>query len=184
MFSQSVCGRSIGLSIISVLFLSSGPLFAGGGAASSQSAEVAIEYKKTGLLEFQLADFEEELLECSGLAAVHMWISDNIGSDAGSGVRASISEDYWLDISHDYLSLAKQASGKEDMSKEVRVHIRGLTAEWYRLTETKVSPEDWSDWYELVDRCETWRPANSARSYYNKGRDVLAKQDRAQDITG
>jgi len=168
MFFRSFTGRAFGISTCVVLTLCCSQLHAGT-ASSFKHPEVEIQYKAKGLTEFHLADYKEELLQCSALAAIHMWISDNIGQDSGSEVRRTIYEAYWLEISNEYLSLAKKASDNADLSQEVRAEIRNLTGEWRRLTETKVGAADWASWYELVDRCDTWRPEKATRAYFSNG---------------
>jgi hypothetical protein len=184
MYFRSFKGRVSGLLLFIFLSLQCHGAGATSVSASSKSAEVAIKYKSAGLAEFRLADYEGELVECSALAAIHMWIGDNIGQDAGSEVRRSISEDYWLEISKDYLSLAKEASGRDDLSAEFRKEVKGLTVEWRRLTESDTSASEWANWYDLVDRCETWRPKNARRSYYTRGRESIAGRPQTQAIVG
>jgi len=184
MYFHSFTGRVSGLLIFAFLSLQCHGAGATGVSHSSKSAEVAIKYKSAGLAEFRLADYEGELVECSALAAIHMWIGDNIGQDAGSEVRRSISEDYWLDVSKDYLSLAKEASGREDLSQEFRKEVKGLTVEWRRLTETDAAASEWAGWYDLVDRCETWRPKKTRHSYYTRGRESVAGRPQTQAIVG
>lgn len=179
---QSFTGRVLGFSAVFLLSFHAAALHAAGSSASSRHAEVAIKYKKANLAEFRLADFEGELLQCSALAALHTWIGDNIGTDEGSEVRKALNEDYWLDISREYYSLAREASGDADLSQEIRAEIKSLTGEWRRLTETEVGASDWNVWYDLVDRCDTWRPETTTRSYYNKGRETLAEQVRAPEV--
>ena len=165
---RSFNGRAFGFSVCVVLSFFCSQLSAGS-ASSSQLPEVEIEYKAKGLTEFHLADYKQELLQCSALAAIHMWIGDNIGPDSGAEVRRTIYEKYWLEISREYLSLAKKASGNPDLSQEIRTEIRNLTGEWRRLTETKVNAEDWAGWYELVGRCDSWRPEKATRAYFSNG---------------
>jgi len=168
MFFRASTSRAFGVSVCVVVCFCCSQLYAGT-QSSSRHSEVEIQYKAKGLTEFHLADYKDELLQCSALAAIHMWISDNIGADSGAEVRRAIYEDYWLEISNEYLSLAKKASGKPDLSQEVRTEIRNLTGEWRRLTETKVSAEDWRGWYDLVGRCDAWRPEKTARAYFSNG---------------
>lgn len=182
MFFHVFTGRVLGFFACVVLPFYC-PLLGAAGASTSlkhaeaKNAEVAMKYKAEGLAEFRLANYQEELLECSALSAIHMWVGDNIGEDSGSEIRKTISEDYWLDISKDFLALAKEASGKEDLSQEVRVQIKGLAAEWRRLSEAEVSADEWVGWYDLIDRCDEWRPEKTARSYYSKGRETIADQN-------
>ncbi len=176
MFFQSFIGRALGLVICCAV------LFAANVSASSKHAEVAVKYKAEGLAEFQLAEYKDELLECSALAAVHTMIGDNIGEDAGSEARMTLASDYWIEVSHDYLSLAEEASGAENLVQEVGIQIRGLFAEWRRLTETQVTADDWGGWYELTDQCDTWRPAKPAHAYYSRGRKSTATENHASKV--
>jgi len=176
MFNHRISGRGLGLVTFVALSFQCSVLMAGGTSASASHGQVAKEYKAEGLEEFQLADYEQELLECSALSAIHMWVGDNIGEDSGSEVRRALDEDYWLDVSRDYLSLAEEASGGADLSQQVGAEIKAVTIEWRRLTENTAGPEEWNGWFELVDRCETWRPKNASRSYYSKGRELAVNQ--------
>ena len=183
MFFHGFTGRVLGLvTCCVVLSLYCGHLLAADLSASSEPAEVAIKYKAEGLPEFQLVDYEFELLECSALAAVHSLIDDNIGDDSGSEVRTALTKNYWIDVSHDYLSLAQEAGGEADLYQEVGIQMRGLVAKWHRLTETEVSADDWTGWYELTDRCDTWRPAKPAHSYYGNGREPIANQGQPTKV--
>jgi hypothetical protein len=183
MFFQLFTGRVLGL-VSCCLFLSLGcdRLRAADVSAAPKYAEVGTRYKAQRVAGFQLAQYTDELLECSALAAVHTLIGDNIGEDAGSEVRKTLGKDYWIEASHDYLSLAEQAAGAKDMVHEVGIQIRGLFAEWRRLTETEVSPDDWGRWYQLTDRCDTWRPAKPTRSYYTRGRQPTTSQNQVSKV--
>lgn len=188
MYFQLLCGRVPGLLVVVVLSAYCSRLDAASASASSmpsaspKDAEVAIKYKVQGLGKFRLADYAEELLECSALSAIHMWIGDNIGEDAGSEIRKAIDSDYWLEISKEYLSLAKEASGKADLSLEVRARIKGLATEWRRLNETSLGSGEWVGWYDLIDRCDTWRPEITTRSYYNRGRKPATDQNQISEV--
>jgi len=177
-------GRLPGLLSIAFLALHFSGLDAATAAASSIKNEVAVKYKSERTKEFRLADYQDELLDCSALAAMHMWIGDNIGQDAGSEVRRVLGEDYWLSISKEYMSLARQAAGKSNLSSAFRTHIRRLTDEWRRLTETQVSANEWSGWYDLVDRCETWRPEKPKRSFNVNGRKSIAAGNEGPKVAG
>jgi hypothetical protein len=183
MFFYSFTGRVLGfVSCCVVLSLDCGGLLAADDSASPKYAEVAIKYKAEGLAGFRLAEYKDELLECSALAAVHTLIGDNIGEDEGSEVRKTLDKDYWIEVSHDYLSLAQEASGTENLVPEVGIQIRGLFAQWRRLTETEVTAEDWVGWYELTDQCDTWRPAKPTHSYYSKGRESIANKNPTSKV--
>jgi hypothetical protein len=80
------------------------------------------------------------------------------------------------------LSLAQEASGTENLVPEVGIQIRGLFAEWRRLTETDVTAEDWVGWYNRTDQCDTWRPANPTHSYYSRGREPATSQNHASKV--
>jgi|GEM_PF-6847719 len=142
-------------------------------AASSRSAEVAAVYKAEGMPELQLASFENELLDCSALAAIHMWIGDNLGDNSGAEVRKKLNNDYWIDLSKGYLSLAQEASDEADLSQQLGVRMRALSAEFRDLTESQAEPESWANWYDLIDRCDTWRPEKPAHAFYNNGRSSV-----------
>ncbi len=170
MFYQRISGRVLGLITISVLsflgtWLNANPAF-----AASKQDEVAVEHKTQGLTDFRLADYQAELLQCSALSAIHMWIGDNLGDDEGAQVRKTLDEDYWLETSKDYIALAEQAAGNPDLTEQFGLEVRSLAAEWRHLTEDQVAVGDWQKWYELIDRCDSWRPNPPARSYFNNGR--------------
>lgn len=176
MFNQGSVSRVLGVLALVSIMLNCPAVLAARDSSAPEYGEVAVEYKTAGLAEFNLADYEDELLQCSALSAIHMWLGDNIGDDSGSEVRRALDEDYWLEVSRSYLSLAEKASGGADLTREVGLEIKAVTAEWRRLTESGVSPEDWAGWYNLVDRCETWRPAQASRSYYTRGRELAANR--------
>ena len=108
MFLRAFNGRFSGLVLCTVSFFGCSLLHASGTQSSSGNAEVAVEYRSNGLQEFRLADYQQELLQCSALSAIHMWIPDNIGEDSGSEVRKQLGEDYWLDLSKDSATLSLQ----------------------------------------------------------------------------
>lgn len=183
MFFQLFTGRVLGLvSCCLFLSLACDRLCAADVSAAPKYAEVASKYKAEGLADFHLAEYKDELLECSALAAVHTLIGDNIGEDAGSEVRKTLGKDYWMEVSHDYLSLAEDASGAENLVHEVGIQIRGLFAQWRRLTETEVTADDWGGWYQLTDRCDTWRPAKPTRPYYTRGRAPTTGESLATKV--
>jgi hypothetical protein len=169
-------GRVLGLVFCGFLLLQGSQLEAGG---KSGNSEVSSKYKTAGVDNFRLADYQDELLQCTALATIQMWVGDDLGNDAGALVRQSISENYWLETGNAYLSLAKQANGNHDLSQEVRVQMKSLTAEWHRLTENEVSGEDWTAWNKLIDRCESWRSNRSAHSFYSQGRNSATGQNAA-----
>lgn len=142
-------------------------------AASSRSAEVAAVYKAEGITQLKIASYEDELLDCSALAAIHLWIGDNLGDDSGAEVRKKLNNDYWIDLSKGYLSLAQEASDEADLSQQLGVRMRALSAEFRELTESQAEPESWANWYDLIDRCDTWRPEKPTHAFYNNGRQSI-----------
>jgi len=184
MIYHSIRGRVLGLVVCCVVLSSvGGGLLADEYPASSKYAEVAATFKAAGLTDFDLADYEDELVECSALAAVHTLIGDNIGEDEGTEVRKTLDKDYWIEASHDYLSLAQEASGEADLHKEFGIQVRGIFAEWRRLNDTVVSANSWAGWYDLTDRCDAWRPAKPTHAYYSKGRKSVADPGQATKVT-
>jgi hypothetical protein len=182
-FFQLFTGRVLGLvSCCLFLSLACDCLCAADVSAAPKYAEVGIQYKAQRVVEFQLAQYTDELLECSALAAVHTLIGDNIGEDEGSEVRRTLGKDYWIEVSHGYMSLAEEATGSENLVQEVGIQMRGLFAEWRRLTETEVTADDWGRWYQLTDRCDTWRPEKPTRSYYTRGREPTASGSPASKV--
>jgi len=141
MFFHGFTGRVLGLvTCCVVLSLHCDRLLAADVSASPESAEVATKYKAERLAEFHLADYEFELLECSALAAVHSLIDDNLGEDEGREVRNALAKKYWIDVSHDYLSLAREASGEADLYQEVGIQMRGLVAKCTAWRRPKSAP--------------------------------------------
>ncbi len=115
MFLQSLNDRIPGCIRYSLVFVMAGTLVpVVGSAASTRSAEVASAYKAEHVEGFQLASYQDELLECSALAAIHMWIGDNLGDDSGAEVRKKLNDDYWINVSKGYLALAEEAEPKND----------------------------------------------------------------------
>jgi len=166
MFYQGVSGRFLGLFVITALSVSDTLLLIGTAFAGTSQAEVAIEHKQDGLTNFQLAEFRTELLQCSALSAVHMWIGDNLAEE-GAQVRQQLDEEYWLNTSKDYLALANQANGGTDLTEAVGAEIRILTADWRHLTEEQATANEWREWYELTERCDSWRVDPPRRQYLN-----------------
>jgi len=177
MFFHSIAGRAFGLfTCCVVLSLCCDRELVAGVSKSSTSADVATKYKAQGSAEFRLTEHKDELLECSALAVVQTLIGDNLGDDAGSQVRDALARDYWIEVSHGYLALAEEASGDKDLIREVGIQIRGLVAEWQRLTETEVTDDDWGHWHKLSDLCDTWRPAKPEHAYFSKAKISVANQ--------
>jgi len=170
MYFQFTKGRAAGLLLLSLALTGySFALFASDKTGSNRRAKVAAEYKSASVGNFSLADYQEELLECTALATLQMWVGDGSDGGEGSQVRKTISENYWLEIGNGYLSLAKEASGKQDLSEEVHEQIVALTSEWRRLTDNNANDAEWSKWNALIERCETWRPEGSTYTYYSRG---------------
>jgi hypothetical protein len=67
---------------------------------------------------------------------------------------------------------------------EVGAEMKGLAGEWRRLTESGASGADWTEWYDLTDRCEKWRRGPTARSFYSKGRDSTTAPHTSSEVTG
>ena len=174
----SITGRVLGSALLTFA-LSFSPIPV---AAASGNSEVSVENKRDDSPNFSLSDYEQDLLQCSALSAIHMWIEDSIGFDEGSEVRKAIGEDYWLKVSKEYLSLAEQASGGDDLSEEVGVEIRSLAAEWRRLTETEVSDSEWISWNNLIDNCESWRSDRTARSFNRKDLEPVKEKPRVVTV--
>ncbi len=171
MFLRIFNGRARARDRYFLILLAAGILFpAMCPAASTRSAEVASVYKAQHLDRLQLAVYQDELLECSALAAIHMWIGDNLGNDSGAEVRKKLNNDYWINVSKSYLSLAEQASGGSDLNPELGSQMKRMAAEYRDLTESQAEPEAWASWYDRIDRCDTWRPDRPAHAFYNNGR--------------
>lgn len=183
MFYQGVSGRFSGLFVVAALSVTGTLLLDGTAFAGSSPAEVAIEHKQEDLANFQLAEFRTELLQCSALSAVHMWIGDNLAEE-GAQVRQQLDEEYWLNTSKDYLALANQASGGTDLTEMVGAEIKILTAEWRHLTEEQATADEWQEWYALTERCDSWRPDPPRRQYLNNtGQPATAKASPQKSVT-
>lgn len=187
MFLQSLNGRIPGCIRYSLALLIAGTLTpALCSAASTRSAEVASAYKAEHVDGFQLASYQDELLECSALAAIHMWIGDNLGDDSGAEVRKKLNDDYWINVSKGYLALAEEADAKNDtevdLSQEVGVQMRALSAKFRELTESRAEPDRWASWYDRIDRCDTWRPDRPAHAFYNNGRKPIIEPEPSPKV--
>jgi hypothetical protein len=183
MFYHIKLGQAFGRPGFSlILLISSVFTFTASAAASSDSQEVALEYKAKRTGQLELAAYEGELLDCSALAAIHMWIGDGLGDDSGAEVRKKLNSDYWIDLSKGYLALAEQAGGVQDLSEALGVRMRALSAEFRDLTESQPGPDNWTAWYDLVDRCDTWRPERPAHAFYNNGRKSTAIAVKAAEV--
>jgi hypothetical protein len=151
-------------------------------AASPSSEEVSFEYKAKRGGTAELSSYEEELLECSALAGIHTWIGDNLGDDSGAEIRKSLNNDYWINVSKSYLALAQQATGKSDLFPEVGNRMKALAAEYRDLTASQADTSGWLDWYQLIDRCDTWRPNPPAHAFYNNGRQSMAIERQTPEV--
>lgn len=183
MFYQGVSGRFLGLFVIAALSVSGALLLIGTAYAGSSQAEVAVEHKQEDLANFQLAEFRTELLQCSALSAIHMWIGDNL-ADEGAQVRQQLDEEYWLNTSKDYLALANRAGGGTDLTEAVGAEIKILTADWRHLTEEQATADEWLEWYELTERCDSWRADPPRRQYLNNpGQSAAANLSPQKSVT-
>jgi len=183
MIFQAREGRVPGRKSILVLLLGIGGLTTTVNAlASPDSAEVSVQYKveRSGLAD--LSSYEDELPECSALAGIHTWIGDNLGDDSGAEVRKSLNNDYWIKVSKGYLALAQQATGKPDLFPEVGVRMKALAAQYRDLTAAQAGASAWLDWYQLIDRCDSWRPNPPSHAFYNNGRQTKAIERQASEV--
>ena len=183
MFYPRVSGRILGLFAITALSSGGTLLHVSTAFAASKWAEVAVEHKQQDLANFQLAEFRTELLQCSALSAIHMWIGDGL-SEEGAQVRQQLDEEYWLNTSKDYLALANQASGGADLTQAVGAEMKVLTAEWRHLTEEQATADEWQEWLGLTERCDGWRPDPPRRQYLNNtGHSAAAKASPRKSVT-
>jgi len=184
MIYQGVYGRILGLFAFTAMAFGSTLLHTGLVFAASAREEVAVEHKQDDQVNFQLAEFRTELLQCSALSAIHMWIGDNL-ADEGAQVRQQLDEEYWLKTSKDYLALAGKASGQSDLTEEVGAEMKILTAEWRHLTEEAATADEWEEWFALTERCDTWRPDPPKRSYLkNSGQSTAASSSPSGLVSG
>ena len=173
MIYQRISSRILGLITFTAVAFGSTLLHSGLTFAASKRAEVAVEHKQDDRADFQLAEYRTELLQCSALSAIHMWIGDNLAEE-GAQVRQQLDEEYWLKTSKDYLALANQASGEADLTEEVGAEIKILTAEWRHLTEEQNTADEWQEWLALTERCDSWRPDPPRRQYIENFRKSTA----------
>lgn len=183
MIYQACLGRVPGRTTTLALLLSIGALMSAVSAvASPGSAEVSFEYKTERSDDADLSSYEDELLECSALAGIHTWIGDNLGDDSGAEVRKSLNNDYWINVSKSYLQLAQEASGKSDLFPEVGVRMKALAAEYRDLTVSQADASGWLDWYQLIDRCDSWRPNPPAHAFYHNGRKPTVDEKQVAEV--
>lgn len=174
------CTTSTALLIATMLFTGVSNA-AAGSFSSSRTYEVAPVYKANRVAELNLAAYKDELVDCSALAGIHTWIGDDLNT-AGAEVRQVLNNDYWVSISKAYLTLAQQASGTPDLSKEMGARMRVIAADYRDLTTTSASTANWSSWYDLIDRCDSWRPAKPARAFYNNKRPPPVKVKQSSEV--
>lgn len=171
MFFQPEKGRNSGRYLFCLTLLTAALLASASTAfAEPGTTEVATKYKAQHVDQLDLAAYEDELLDCSALAGIHTWIGDNLGDNEGAEVRKVLAEDYWIELSKGYMVLAEQASGDDSISEELGVRMKELAAEFRDLTDSQAPTSSWSDWYDLIDRCDSWRPAKPTHAFYNHGR--------------
>lgn len=176
-----------GRCVLSISLLFSGLLFAGvsnaaaGSFSTAGNAEVAPVYKANRVAELNLAAYEDELIDCSALAGIHSWIGDDLSS-SGAEVRKALNNDYWMSVSKAYLALAKLATGEPDLSKQIGARMRVLAAEFRDLSEAPASTANWSGWYALVDRCDSWRTDSPSRHFYTNGRQPPAQTKKTAEV--
>ena len=158
---------------------------ASGWFKSSGNPEVAPIYKANRVAELNLVSYEDELIDCSALAGIHSWIGDNL-DDAGAEVRKALNGKYWIDVSKAYLALAQQAAGVPDLSKEMGVRMRALAVEYRDLTESptdsQVEAANWDHWYDLIDRCDSWRPESPSQAFFNNGRSTAPQVKKGTEV--
>lgn len=177
MLLHSGTGRAFGLaSCFVILSFTTASALAGDASASPGSEQVAAQFKAERMPGFLLADYAGELVDCSALAAIHTWMGDAIGEDEGFAVRQAIASDYWIEVSNGYLSLAQQSSGAADLQPVVGARMRELAADWRHLTESATGAGDWAAWYDLIDRCDAWRPEKPKHSFNGNGRKAVDQQ--------
>ena len=136
---------------------------------SSSSSEVSLKYKARNVGDVRLGAYKDELIDCSALAGIHTWIGDNLNT-AGAEVRKALNGDYWIGVSNAYLSLAQQSANNPDVSKEVGARMRVLAAEYRELTEAPAGTANWNSWYDLIDRCDSWRTDKPSQAFFSNGR--------------
>jgi hypothetical protein len=166
--------------LMPVVFLA---IFSGTAEAfkSTSNSEVSPTYKARIVGDLHLGAYKDELIECSALAGIHTWIGDSLG-DSGAVVRTTLNRDYWTKTSKDYLSLAEQASGEPDLSQQTGVRMRVLAAQYRDLTESPEGTANWSGWYDLVDRCNSWRPDPPSRAFFDNGRKPVPGSGKAKEV--
>lgn len=179
-YGQGRCALPISL-LFSGLLLAGVSNAAAGSFSTAGNAEVAPVYKANRVAEFNLPAYEDELIDCSALAGIHSWIGDDL-SNSGAEVRKTLNNDYWMGVSKAYLALAKQASGDPDLSKEIGARMRVLAAEFRDLSESPVGAANWSGWYDLVDRCDSWRTDSPTRTFYTNGRELPVQTKKSSEV--
>ncbi|HET6565526.1 MAG TPA: hypothetical protein VFG52_08955 [Xanthomonadales bacterium] len=172
-------------SLVVALLLFGVTTSAAGWFKSSGNPEVAPIYKANRVAELNLVSYEDELIDCSALAGIHSWIGDNL-DDSGAEVRKALNSNYWIDVSKAYLALAQQAAGVPDLSKEMGVRMRALAGEYRDLTESPTDSQaeaaNWDHWYDLIDRCDSWRPDRPSQAFFNNGRETAPQVNKATEV--
>lgn len=80
------------------------------------------------------------------------------------------------------LELAKQASGSSDLSAEIGARMRFLAAQYRDLTEAPSGTANWTEWYDLIDRRDSWRTDKPAQAFYNIGRGASTQIKKAAEV--
>jgi hypothetical protein len=175
-------GAYIGrIALTSVLLLATATATNAVAFTSSSSSEVSLKFKARNVGDVQLGAYKDELIDCSALAGIHTWIGDNLNT-AGAEVRKALNGDYWVSVSNAYLSLAQQAANNPEVSKEVGARMRVLAAEYRELTESPAGTTDWSGWYDLIDRCDSWRTDSPSQAFFTNGRESPVQVRQSTEI--
>lgn len=148
---------------------------------SSSSSEVSLKYKARNVGDVRLGAYKAELIDCSALAGIHTWIGDDLNT-AGAEVRKALNSDYWVGVSNAYLSLAQQAANNPEVSKEVGARMRVLAAEYRELTESPAETANWNSWYDLIDRCDSWRTDKPSQAFFSNGRKSPVPVKQATEV--
>lgn len=149
---------------------------------STSNSEVSPTYKARHVGDLHLGAYKDELIECSALAGIHTWIGDNLDDASGAEIRKKINGDYWINTSKAYLSLAEQTSGIPDLSQEMGARMRALAVQFRDLTESPAGTANWSNWYDLIDRCDSWRVEKPKQAFFSNDRNATQQAKRAGDV--
>ena len=148
---------------------------------SSSSSEVSLKFKARIVGDVQLGAYKDELIDCSALAGIHTWIGDSLNT-SGAEVRKALNSDYWVSVSNAYLSLAQQAANNPEVSKVVGARMRVLAAQYRELTESPADTTNWNSWYDLIDRCDSWRTEEPSRAFYSNGRKSPVQVNHSSEV--